>query len=102
MANQAVMVTWSLLLTLWSTRVGILYDHLAVFAVKMQSKASAVIDKEQWTAVLGLMMYRTHVQLVPDAVFASHQFRSSYMSQLISLLDGLCSCILVNGRRKTV
>ena len=48
--------------------------HLAVAAVKVQSKASAVVYKEKRSDISGFVMDRAYPQFISYAVFCSHKF----------------------------
>ena len=57
-------------------------SHFAFAAVKAQGKPAAVVHKEQLSAVTAFL--EADAELVPDAIFCTHQFCIRYRGELIS------------------
>ena len=56
------------------------YGHFTASAVEVEGKTLAIVQEEERTAVLDLVIFRTHAQLVSDAISCAHEFGSFLMS----------------------
>lgn len=54
-------------------------SHFAIGAIKLQFKASAVVQKEQRTCSFCSLMHRAETEFMTYAVFGAHKFRSPAM-----------------------
>ena len=70
--------------------------HFAVAAVEVQGEALAVVEKEERTGILDLVVFRTDSQLVSDAIAGAHEFGMILTCEFICRLDRLRSGRQIN------
>ena len=58
----------------------------------MEGEFLAVVQEEEWAAVLDAVIFRAHAKLIPYAVACAHEFGSFLVAEFVCLFNALSSC----------